>query len=133
MSSYHNNAPAPAIITKTQTAVRTPSARPSPRHSRPVDSSKYLTFSLAGTPRAQRPESKGVELDEAGGVLLIVRAAVVLERRDVRVVQRLRALPSDDVHVALVELHADGAVDVLGALVDGRLQHLALGENQNPL
>ena len=75
--------------------------------------------------RAERAQTQRLDLDEARGVFLIVRAAVVLERRDVRVVQRLRALPSDDVDVALVELHADDAVDVIRALVDGLADRLA--------
>ena len=55
-------------------------------------------------PRLQRPE-----LDEARRRLLGEQAARLGERRQLRVVDRVRRLARDHAHVALVELQPDRA------------------------
>ena len=76
---------------------------------------------------AERAQPQRVEPDEALGVLLVVGALVVLEGDERRRIERVRALAAGHHHVALVELEPHLALDVLLALVDQRLQHLALG------
>src|SRR4029078_13048124 len=78
-------------------------------------------------------QAQRVELDEAGGVLLVVGAFVVLEGDKRRRIERLSALAPDDRDIALVELQPHLALDVLLALVDRRLQHLALGRKPEPV
>src|SRR5829696_5456037 len=78
-------------------------------------------------PRAERPQPQRVELDEAGGVAVIIGDGPLLEGDEVLAVERVRALAPDQVDAALVELQAHAAGDRLLALVDQRLQHLALG------
>ena len=75
----------------------------------------------------QRPQPQRVEPDEPLGVLLVVGALVVLEGDEAGRIERLGALAPGDDDVALVELEAHVALDMLLALVDQRLQHLALG------
>ena len=75
---------------------------------------------------AEQPQAERVQLDEAGRVLLVVGAGVVLEGDDLVGIERFRARPADDDDIALVELERDLALDMLLALVDQRLQHLAL-------
>ena len=76
--------------------------------------------------RGQRAKPERVEADEACRVLLVIGAAVILEGDERVAVERLRALAAGDDDVALVELQAHRALDVLLAPVDGRLQHLTL-------
>src|SRR5690349_12135559 len=82
---------------------------------------------LSPVPLRRDPQAQGVEADEAGGVAMVVAALPFLEGDEVLVVERQRALAADDDRIALVELHADAAGDMLLALVDQGLQHLALG------
>src|SRR3546814_20791613 len=72
------------------------------------------------------PQPQRVEADEAGGVALVVAARPFLEGDEILVIERQRTLPADHRGVALVKLHSDGAAHMLLALVDQRLQHLAL-------
>ncbi|MND97227.1 hypothetical protein D3C80_895430 [compost metagenome] len=58
---------------------------------------------------------------------MVIGLDAFLEGHQVLVVQAVGALAADDRGVALVELDADHARDLLLALVDGGLQHLALG------
>src|SRR6266545_710084 len=71
--------------------------------------------------------SQRVELDEAGGVGLIVSAAVFLESGDGRVEERVPVgLAADDGDVALVELQAHAAVHAGLRSVDQGLQEFPL-------
>src|ERR1700680_856082 len=73
------------------------------------------------------PEAQRIQPDEAGGVLLVVGATVVLEGDQGVRIKGLRASAAGDDDVALVKLEPDGAFDMLLALVDQALQHAALG------
>src|SRR5579885_1127320 len=79
---------------------------------------------LSATP-LQQPQAQRVQLDEALGVALVVDF-VLLEGDMGEAVEGLRRLAADDAHAALVELEPDRALDMLLALVDEGLQHLAL-------
>src|SRR5438067_498604 len=69
-----------------------------------------------------------VEPNEARGILLVVRAAIVLERRDSGIEKRIRRrIAPYDHRAALVELHAHRAIDVPLRGIDQGLQHLSLG------
>src|SRR6188768_4431886 len=63
-------------------------------------------------------EAQAVEADEAGGVALIVPGLHALHGRDVHIVERVFRLPAASDDVALVELEANSAGDVLLGLVD---------------
>src|SRR5271165_6418004 len=78
-------------------------------------------------PFRQRPQAKGVELDEAGGVVVVVGHGAFLEGDEVLVIKRVRAVAADHINPALVELEPHASGDHLLALVDQRLQELALG------
>mmetsp|Transcript_10585 Transcript_10585/g.25926 ORF Transcript_10585/g.25926 Transcript_10585/m.25926 type:complete len:491 (-) Transcript_10585:10-1482(-) len=81
----------------------------------------------------QGAQAQRVELDEAGGVLLVIRTPVVLEGAELGLVQRRGGLAAHHDGVTLVQLHAHRAVDVGAALVDGGLHHLALGRKPEPV
>src|SRR5205085_7893571 len=79
-------------------------------------------------PRSAAPAAVGrdahaqrVELDEARGVLLVVRAGVVLERRDPGVEQRIGRGAAHAHDRALVELEPHRAVHVLLRRIDQAL------------
>src|SRR6266404_3776247 len=74
-----------------------------------------------GEAQAQR-----VEADEAFGVALVVDR-ILLEGDVAEAVEALRRPSADHPSQALVELEPHDARDILLALVDQRLQHLALG------
>src|SRR5687768_4641331 len=74
----------------------------------------------------EQTQAQRVELDEAGGVALVVDL-VFLEGHVRQAIEALRALAADHDAIALIELQAHGAFDMLLALVDQGLQHLALG------
>src|SRR5579859_1001086 len=57
-------------------------------------------------------QAQGVELDEAGGVAVVVGALALLEGDEVLVVERARAGAADDRDVALVELDPHPAGDL---------------------
>ena len=78
-------------------------------------------------PLRQGAQPQRVELDEARGVAVVVGDGALLEGDEVLVVERIGALAADDVDAALVELQPHLAGDQFLALVDERLQHLALG------
>src|SRR5262249_34202777 len=78
-------------------------------------------------PLRQGAQPQRVEANEARGVAVIVGDLALLERHQVLVVERIRALTSDHVDAALVELKRHRAGNELLALVDRGLQHLALG------
>src|SRR5680860_191659 len=100
--------------------------RSMPNRSRRLVSGQLM---CAATPlaaaSAEQAQTERVELDEAFGVLLVVSAFVVLEGDDLAGIERLVARPPDDDDIALVEFEYDLAFDMLLALVDKRLQHLA--------
>src|SRR6266568_4219768 len=78
-------------------------------------------------PLRRDAHSQRVELDEAGGVGLIVCAAVFLESGDGGVEERvLVGLAADDGDVALVELQAHAAVHAGLRSVDHALEHFPL-------
>src|SRR2546428_6584866 len=78
-------------------------------------------------PLGRDAHSQRVELDEAGGVGLVVSAAVFLEGGDGRVEERvLVGLAADDGDVALVELQAHAAVNAGLRSVDQGLQEFPL-------
>src|SRR5688500_12772945 len=72
------------------------------------------------------PQPQRVEPNETGRVRLVVDL-VALEGSERRIVQRAIAPPTDDVHVALVQLEPRLAARPALRLVDQRLQHQALG------
>src|SRR6185437_8047358 len=73
----------------------------------------------------ERAQAQRVELDEAGRILLVVGALVVLEGDEILGVERIGRGAADHHRIALVELEPDRAGDELLALVDQRLEHLA--------
>src|SRR4029450_4569049 len=75
---------------------------------------------------AEEAQAKRVELDEASRVFLVVGAGVVLEGHDLVRVERFRRRAPNDDDIAFVELEPDLALDMLLALIDQRLKHLAL-------
>src|SRR6266850_1288214 len=75
---------------------------------------------------AERAQPQGVELDEARGVTMIVGDRAFLEGDEILIVQRILALAPDHDDVALVEFEAHAAGDIGLAVIDRRLQHLAL-------
>src|SRR4030088_3453336 len=75
---------------------------------------------------AERAQPQGVEPDEARGVTMIVGDRTFLEGDEILIVQRIPALAPDHDDVALVELDAHAAGDIGLAVIDRRLQHLAL-------
>src|SRR5262245_52480589 len=83
-----------------------------------------LEFPFALSERAQ---PQRIEADEAGGVALIVSCRAFFEGHQVLIVERIFALAPDHTDIALVELELYAAADEFLALVDRRLQHLALG------
>src|SRR6476661_10943159 len=93
---------------------------------RPISKCVSMASPLA-VAHGERAQAQGVETDEAFGILLVVGALVVLEGDERRGIERLGAVAAGDDDVALVELEAHLAFDVLLALVDQGLQHLALG------
>src|SRR5579863_4664 len=76
---------------------------------------------------AEGAQAQRVELDEARGIAMIVGDRAFLEGDEILIVQRISAFAADHDDVALVELEANPASDVLLAEIDRRLQHLALG------
>jgi len=77
--------------------------------------------------RRQSPQPQRLQLDETRSVLLVVGARVILERSDLVIIERVRALAPDDRDVALVELDADCPLDELLRRVDRGLERLTLG------
>src|SRR5690242_8685944 len=75
--------------------------------------------------RLGETQTQRVELDEALGIALIVYD-VLLERDMREDVEGFRRFTPDHPDMALVELEADRALDVVLALVDQGLEHLAL-------
>ena len=68
-------------------------------------------------------QAQGVELDEAGGVVLVVGLGRVgIHRGDVRIVKAHRGFAAGNHDVALIQLHPHGAGHVLLALGHERLQ-----------
>src|ERR1700677_3124950 len=90
---------------------------------------QVIVLPLRGSlpPLRQGPQAQRVQLDEAGGVLVVVGDGALLEGDEVLVVQRVRTVAADHMNAALVELEPHPARDHLLALVDENLQHLALG------
>src|ERR1700730_18677868 len=78
-------------------------------------------FPPRGETQAQR-----IEPDEALGVALVVDR-VLLKGDVAEAVEALRRPPADNPGRSLVELEAHDPLDILLALVDQRLEHLALG------
>src|SRR3546814_16274351 len=68
------------------------------------------------------PQTKAIEANEALGVLLVVRAAIVLERRQRRVDQRVLRAATFIVDSAIVQLEAPLAVEARMRVVEQRLQ-----------
>src|SRR5512143_2860114 len=101
--------------------------------SKGIGNSVYCRTAAAGLAlrsaltRGAQAQAQRIQLDEAFGVALVVGPLVVLEGNRLHRVERLRRLAADHGRVALVELEPHRAADVLLALVDQRLQHLALG------
>src|SRR6185437_15539647 len=76
--------------------------------------------------RLRQPQAQRVELDETSRVPLIVD--LVFLEGDVReAIEALRRFAPDDPRRTLVELQPYRALDMFLALVDQRLEHLALG------
>src|SRR6185312_14316177 len=82
--------------------------------------------SSGGPCRLQQPQAQRVQLDEALRILLVVDL-IGLEGDIVLTIEAALGFASDHADAALEQLEAHRAADVLLALVDGRLQHLALG------
>src|SRR5438128_6306046 len=76
-------------------------------------------------PSRGEAQAQCVEADEAVGVALVVDL-VFLEGDVGQAVEAVGRLPPDDPRQPLVELEPNAARDLLLALVDQRLQHLAL-------
>src|SRR5439155_12112375 len=81
---------------------------------------------LFPVPPRGEAQAQCVEPDEAVGVALVVDL-VFLEGDVGQAVEAVRRLPPDNPRQPLIELEADPALDLLLALVDQRLQPLALG------
>ena len=87
----------------------------------------FAPFSSVLPVGSQRPQPQRLQLNKPGRVLLVVRARIVLKRRNLVVVERVGALAPDDDDVALVELDSHRPLHELLRRVDRRLQGLALG------
>src|SRR5713101_5676930 len=83
------------------------------------------TVSGAPAPRGEA-QAQRIQPDEALGIALVVDR-VFLEGDMAEAVEAFGRLPADDAGRALVELEAHDPLDILLALVDQGLQHLALG------
>src|SRR5438445_3696374 len=81
---------------------------------------------LFPVPPRGEAQAQRVEPDEAVGVALVVDL-VFLEGDMGQAIEAVGRLPPDDPGQPLVELEADAALDLVLALVDQRLQHLAFG------
>src|ERR1051326_1034783 len=75
---------------------------------------------------AERAQPQSVEFDETFGVVLVVGDRAFLEGHQLLVVERIFALTPDNRDAAFVELEPHLAAHEFLALVDRRLQHLAL-------
>jgi hypothetical protein len=84
-------------------------------------------------PLAQHAQAQGVQLDEAGGVLLVIGDGAVLEGDQFLIVQAVLALAADDGGVALVELDPDRARDLFLGMSMAACSISRSGENQKPL
>src|SRR5690606_36856637 len=82
---------------------------------------------VTGLALAQHAQAQGVQLDEALSVVVVIGLDAFLEGHQVLIVQALVALAADDGDIALVELDPHHARDLGLGVVDGGLQHLALG------
>src|SRR3546814_7707813 len=88
----------------------------------------FFFLMIRRPPRSTRTDSlfPYTTLFRSLGVLLVVRAAIVLERRQRRVEQRVLRAATFIVDSALVQLEAHLAVDARLRVVDQRLQRAAL-------
>src|SRR6202008_3436516 len=77
-------------------------------------------------PRRERPQSQGVELDEAARVAVIIGDRAFLQSDELLVVKREWAFASDGPGGAFIKLERPAAGDGPLTLVDQRLEHLAL-------
>src|SRR3546814_12387780 len=59
-------------------------------------------------------------------IALIISACIILERHHLLAIERIRRLPSDYMHAALVKLQPYGAGNLSLAMINRRLKHLAL-------
>src|SRR5664280_3110368 len=75
---------------------------------------------------AERAQPQGIELDEARGIAVIVSHRTFLEGDEILIVQRILALAADHDDISLVEFQAHPTGDIGLAVIDRRLQHLAL-------
>src|SRR5579871_5028512 len=78
------------------------------------------------SPALQQAKAQRVQLDEAGGVALVIDL-VGLEGDMGEAVEGLGRFAADDAQGPLVELQSHRAFHMLLALVDEGLEHLALG------
>src|SRR5215813_5147641 len=76
---------------------------------------------------AQRSQTERVKFDKSRRVAVVVGDRSLLKSHEILVVERVVALAANNDHVALVELEPHPTGDVVLAIVDRRLQHLALG------
>src|SRR3546814_14770863 len=94
---------------------------PSPKE---IKVNEALSASIAAP---EQPQAQRVELDEAGGVALVVGAFVVLEGHDLFRIEAVGRLAADHVDAALVELEPHGARHLFLTVIDRGLAHLASG------
>src|SRR5947207_11839969 len=90
------------------------------------------TRRLSLIPLRGEAEAQCLQADKALGVALVVN--LVFLEGDVRqAVEAVRRLPPDDRRRALIEFQPHTPLDLLLALIDRRLQHLALGREPEPV
>src|SRR5260221_1965922 len=90
----------------------------------PLKSSDYNM--LAAT-LFQQTQAQGIQLNEAGRIALVIGAGIFFESDMLQRIEALRRLAADHGDIALVELQADIAFDMLLRFIDQGLQHLTFG------
>src|SRR3546814_10553437 len=89
------------------------------------DGSFALTRSAI--PPGEQTQPQGIQFDETFRIALIISACIILERHHLLAIERIRRLPSDYMHAALVKLQPYGAGNLSLAMINRRLKHLEIG------
>src|SRR3546814_9910174 len=69
------------------------------------DGSFALTRSAI--PPGEQTQPQGIQFDETFRIALIISACIILERHHLLAIERIRRLPSDYMHAALVKLRSE--------------------------
>src|SRR3546814_12754692 len=86
------------------------------------DGSFALTRSAI--PPGEQTQPQGIQFDETFRIALIISACIILARHHLLAIERIRRLPSDYMHSALVKLQPYGAGNLSLAMINRLLKHL---------